>query len=182
MRQRLEALEKVLESKGISVPETPGRTVTKRRRSVSSELSALEEPSAQDPCGDVPEVDQLPAQVSPNAVVSGAPIDSTPTFTAPPIEPVHSVHFDFSDPPGGWSPHTSLPRPAPAGTLVGVALPVPISNAREIAVGTSHTSPDEKSFGTLVISQSGRSKYLGPTAASEWLKDVSYTGGSQLTL
>lgn len=31
----------------------------------------------------------------------------------------------------------------------------------------------EPSHGTLVISQSGRSKYLGPSAASEWLKDVS---------
>lgn len=31
----------------------------------------------------------------------------------------------------------------------------------------------EQSHGTLVISSTGRSKYLGPTAASEWLKDVS---------
>jgi hypothetical protein len=33
--------------------------------------------------------------------------------------------------------------------------------------------PNEASHGTLVISASGRSKYLGPSAASEWLKDVS---------
>jgi hypothetical protein len=32
---------------------------------------------------------------------------------------------------------------------------------------------NEASHGTLVISASGRSKYLGPSAASEWLKDVS---------
>jgi hypothetical protein len=32
---------------------------------------------------------------------------------------------------------------------------------------------NEASHGTLVISSSGRSKYLGPSAASEWLKDVS---------
>jgi hypothetical protein len=31
---------------------------------------------------------------------------------------------------------------------------------------------NEQSHGTLVISHTGRSKYLGPTAASEWLKDV----------
>jgi hypothetical protein len=31
---------------------------------------------------------------------------------------------------------------------------------------------DEHSYGTLVISRSGRSKYLGRTAASEWLKNV----------
>jgi hypothetical protein len=35
--------------------------------------------------------------------------------------------------------------------------------------------PNEASHGTLVISASGRSKYLGPSAASEWLKDVSWT-------
>lgn len=34
--------------------------------------------------------------------------------------------------------------------------------------------PTEPSHGTLVISASGRSKYLGPSAASEWLKDVSF--------
>jgi hypothetical protein len=28
------------------------------------------------------------------------------------------------------------------------------------------------SYGTLVIADSGRGKYLGPSAASEWLKDV----------
>jgi len=37
----------------------------------------------------------------------------------------------------------------------------------------SPISPLEQSHGTLVISSTGRSKYLGPTAASEWLKDVS---------
>lgn len=31
---------------------------------------------------------------------------------------------------------------------------------------------DSTSYGTLVIADSGRGKYLGPSAASEWLKDV----------
>lgn len=30
----------------------------------------------------------------------------------------------------------------------------------------------EQSSGTLVLTDSGRSKWLGPTAASDWLKDV----------
>jgi hypothetical protein len=34
-------------------------------------------------------------------------------------------------------------------------------------------SPNEESFGTLVLSQSGRSTYLGPTAGPEWLRNVS---------
>lgn len=38
---------------------------------------------------------------------------------------------------------------------------------------TGMSPNDEPSHGTLVISASGRSKYLGPSAASEWLKDVS---------
>lgn len=32
---------------------------------------------------------------------------------------------------------------------------------------------EEQSYGTLVMAQGGRSKYLGPTAGSEWLRDVS---------
>lgn len=32
------------------------------------------------------------------------------------------------------------------------------------------------SYGTLMLSKRGRSKYLGPTAGSEWLKEVSRSG------
>ncbi|KAI5480145.1 hypothetical protein MNV49_001805 [Pseudohyphozyma bogoriensis] len=38
-------------------------------------------------------------------------------------------------------------------------------------VGPSPVGSEEQSVGTLVISRSGKSKYLGPTAASEWLKN-----------
>ena len=34
------------------------------------------------------------------------------------------------------------------------------------------SSENQQSAGTLVLGRRGRSKYLGPTAASEWLKDV----------
>ena len=34
---------------------------------------------------------------------------------------------------------------------------------------------ESTSYGTLVIAPSGRGKYLGPSAASEWLKDVCET-------
>lgn len=39
----------------------------------------------------------------------------------------------------------------------------------------SHISPESSSqaHGTLLIGRGGRSKYLGPTAASDWLRDVS---------
>jgi len=50
----------------------------------------------------------------------------------------------------------------------------PVENVAEGIVRQSVVSPsNEASHGTLVISASGRSKYLGPSAASEWLKDVS---------
>lgn len=34
--------------------------------------------------------------------------------------------------------------------------------------------PADEVHGTLVIGKSGRSKWLGPTAGTEWLKNVSY--------
>lgn len=38
---------------------------------------------------------------------------------------------------------------------------------------TSHNENESNdAHGTLLLSKEGRSKYLGPTAGSEWLKDV----------
>lgn len=87
------------------------------------------------------------------------------------------------------------PRPLPTGQIVesnddvpffdainpnsvGTSeLPAPFDfsdNAVTQTVGGSNMlqAPDDPSFGTLVLGQGGRSKYLGPTAASEWLRDV----------
>lgn len=66
-----------------------------------------------------------------------------------PQSEVHSVHFDFS----------------------GDSMTVPSSTG-------NHISPsDDTSFGTLAIGRGGRSKWLGPTAASEWLRDVRTSDG-----
>jgi hypothetical protein len=54
-----------------------------------------------------------------------------------------------------------------------VAAP-PIAALSASRVGGAE-SPNEESFGTLVLSQSGRSTYLGPTAGPEWLRNVSWT-------
>ncbi|WWC87429.1 uncharacterized protein L201_002318 [Kwoniella dendrophila CBS 6074] len=44
----------------------------------------------------------------------------------------------------------------------------------------NHASPNaEQSHGTLVISHTGSSKYLGPSAASEWLKDAEAPEGDE---
>lgn len=42
--------------------------------------------------------------------------------------------------------------------------------------------PADEVHGTLVIGKSGRSKWLGPTAGTEWLKNVSYLYNTPLTL
>lgn len=49
-----------------------------------------------------------------------------------------------------------------------------IHNATLQHIPSPQDQPDSRSYGTLVLSYGGRSKYLGPTAASEWLKDVRY--------
>jgi hypothetical protein len=59
------------------------------------------------------------------------------------------------------------------------------SSADPLVDGTAkalgHSPSNEPSHGTLVISASGRSKYLGPSAASEWLKDVCTVGEREMT-
>lgn len=47
------------------------------------------------------------------------------------------------------------------------------TSSNQIVFVNQSGSPNDQSHGTLVISHTGRSKYLGPSAASEWLKDVS---------
>ncbi|WVR05539.1 hypothetical protein IAU60_002557 [Kwoniella sp. DSM 27419] len=48
----------------------------------------------------------------------------------------------------------------------------PIPTMRTPTFDEANTSPAAQSHGTLVISHTGSSKYLGPSAASEWLKDA----------
>ncbi|OWZ45798.1 hypothetical protein C361_02913 [Cryptococcus neoformans Tu259-1] len=70
------------------------------------------------------------------------PSEILPTF----VPSATSVHFAASQPPASsLSPH-SLP-------------------------GSDRTAFQERSFGSLRIGRDGRSRYLGPTAASQWLRD-----------
>ena len=69
--------------------------------------------------------------------------------------------------------------PAPTSVpLAGVAAPVAGVSNRPNTYRNSPSQPpldnDEQngSYGTLVLSKGGRSKYLGPTAGSEFLKDA----------
>lgn len=42
----------------------------------------------------------------------------------------------------------------------------------EAVVGSIDDAAQDGSYGTLMLGEGGRSKYLGPTAGSEWLRDV----------
>lgn len=43
---------------------------------------------------------------------------------------------------------------------------------RDAMLESTDDAAQDGSYGTLVLSGGGRSKYLGPTAGSEWLRDV----------
>lgn len=85
-------------------------------------------------------------------------------------------NFSTSFPPNpNHAGPSTFPMPSsvpirPTHTFTQASLPTSSTNI----FGNAAVDPtDEQSHGTLVISHTGRSKYLGPTAASEWLKDVS---------
>jgi hypothetical protein len=82
--------------------------------------------------------------------------------------------------PPSYRYHEESPRdrmgpsllPAGAGRL---SLSNPIATSSSMIspnVSTTQTSGEEQSHGTLVIDKSGRSRYFGATAGTEWLKNV----------
>lgn len=75
----------------------------------------------------------------------------------------------------GASPRVSTSEP-PADRLTEPLYSVP-SGASGSSNRTRQLVDDGQqggSYGTLMLSTRGRSKYLGPTAGSEWLKEVSH--------
>jgi hypothetical protein len=71
----------------------------------------------------------------------------------------------------GSSPHhlTQVPSGRIATTPYSILRTPTDATARSIPV---EDGEQDGSYGTLMLGQGGRSKYLGPTAGSEWLKDV----------
>lgn len=51
--------------------------------------------------------------------------------------------------------------------------PMPVDVSPQQSLPTNGSRGDSQPVGTLMIGKGGRSKYLGPTAGSDWLKDVS---------
>lgn len=67
------------------------------------------------------------------------------------------------------------PASAPSRNITTPQASIPNGVAGSIYSAVQHADDGEQSgsYGTLMLSKEGRSKYLGPTAGSEWLKDVS---------
>lgn len=182
LRERLDALEHILSSNGIEVPMGTKRAKTSlRKRSTEPGPASASSPAEPDLNSGASPAHSQGKAGSPSAAPS--PSDpgqgDTPYLAFPSPPNVHSVRFDYNEP---------LPDQPSAVTghgdgLSGGGDASSTSNALLLSSITlaPAASPEDQSFGTLVISHSGRSKYLGPTAASEWLKDVSlprYTCGN----
>jgi hypothetical protein len=67
--------------------------------------------------------------------------------------------------PPSHSPTSRMPAPL-------YSIPSGASGASDPTMLSVDEGEQSGSYGTLMLSKGGRSKYLGPTAGSEWLKDV----------
>lgn len=70
-----------------------------------------------------------------------------------------------------WTMPDPIPQLAVDTGNSASQLSVGASNVDAMADSTEDAAQDG-SYGTLMLSEGGRSKYLGPTAGSEWLRDV----------
>ena len=63
--------------------------------------------------------------------------------------------------------------PVPQNLLNATTLetPLPLTHSNDLHNIDDHGQ--DGSHGTLLLDKEGRARYLGPTAGSEWLKDVS---------
>lgn len=76
----------------------------------------------------------------------------------------------ITDVSAGIQPVRPDPGPSTSGTGTGL-----LNKGFESGVGRGpEPSPNEHSHGTLVIDKTGRSRYFGATAGTEWLKNVSF--------
>ncbi|WWC94362.1 hypothetical protein V866_001204 [Kwoniella sp. B9012] len=173
---RVNTLEGILRRYGIPVP-----------------TSILDE--SQLPVGNPYEFDSLPrSSTDQNEAYTQLPVDHMETST--------SGHAPFELSPATAAGITERAAPAStAGSLQGDSAfepetgtvpsnntntdegPLPaISTSTSGALYTpsSHlTLSDNQNHGTLVLGHGGKSKYFGPTAASEWLKDQEEHGSSE---
>lgn len=102
-----------------------------------------------------------------NSLSQSTRIPTPPSYryqeTRSPIRPLPDVsHTDGPSAP----PDLGGPGPGPG--------PGPSANAETSMFRGPEPSPNEQSHGTLVIDKTGRSRYFGATAGTEWLKNVNH--------
>jgi len=64
-------------------------------------------------------------------------------------------------------------EPGTVTIMGGMSQPLAMHESPQLSIPGSTSTGDAQPVGTLMIDKGGRSKYLGPTAGSDWLKDVS---------
>jgi hypothetical protein len=152
-----EASEREHTQSSLSITSRPESMISQRQEpDERSTLSSIQQPIA-----------QLPAQTTSNLLDSGyAELDH--------LSDVNTVNV-LSGLGGSFSESSAVRSTGQQQHVPSFSAsdnPLPFQNRHLTASSQSPKSPLEQSHGTLVISSTGRSKYLGPTAASEWLKDV----------
>ncbi|WVQ84767.1 hypothetical protein IAT38_006924 [Cryptococcus sp. DSM 104549] len=182
-----------------NVPELQQRVLQLEAQIKEGALARPEEPQppapqppvpARSPSGSTPRTVWLDSRPSPrNDHPSVANHPSAPLFhlpTPPRLDPMPAYSYPSVDPPGP-SPSTSssthqaydarASHPPLTGDRVyggsyddGSSRGMRNENGFGGRSGNEHDE-EEHSYGTLVISKSGKSKYLGRTAGSEWLKN-----------
>ncbi|KAK6904287.1 hypothetical protein I203_107803 [Kwoniella mangroviensis CBS 8507] len=189
LQKRLSILESLLAEHGVQVPTSPDTInedqspqVTGKRRRESESSHSIEQHHHtslhhsrphQHHSGKLLESSSSPRYSSPS-INARPPVSATRGYPYTSPRDSDSVYWDRNN-----SDYRRLTPPPPA-------LPAPLQHpgssphkSSDMIPGSSlnpagiHTprSPVGHSHGTLVLGQEGRSRYLGPTAGTEWLKN-----------
>lgn len=142
-------------------------TIIKRLEALEQKLVEEDSEAAIEAPGE-----RLPAELTFEMPFDLAPIPSGSTSLAP-VEPSLQSGQTFS-----------LAEPQPFLEHISTLEPTGLNNvpASGLLAARAISNSDDHVYGTLMLGQGGRSKYLGPTAGSDWLRDVSTTSCFSLKL
>lgn len=112
---------------------------------------------------------------SPSQVVR--PHEARDLASNPPTQSPGDAFTPHSEPgPASFSRPPLLPTPSASGAAPTPAAPTSASRFAFTYDAEAPAPAQDESYGTLVIDRSGRSKWLGPTAGTEWLKNQEVDG------
>ncbi|WVR04222.1 hypothetical protein IAU60_001222 [Kwoniella sp. DSM 27419] len=175
MQKRLATLESLLAEQGVDLPSGSPEgdsPVSRKRRRGSSDSVDVDAPGQPGLPIKQPYPRYREIQPSGSPPSRHAPISATREYGLPPrpqsgpsrSHPIPTATTNEAH-PGYWVKSTPPDYARPAQSHSPVALNL---MQQEPSAGRS---PVQHSHGTLVIGQAGRSRYLGPTAGTEWLKN-----------